>query len=168
MHVGMAAFMVWLNWRYKTYRRWREYQPTMLYVAACDLLYQGLCARYVLWTYVPKWPVYHQLLTNYGYTFIFLPATALLYLSHYPVESRLYAKGLYVLKWYAAFVIGEWVYVALTFMDYGHGWTLGWSMLFNVMMFSMMLLHHKRPLWAYLFTIGAVLFWVVVFHIPFA
>ncbi|MFB9331152.1 CBO0543 family protein [Paenibacillus aurantiacus] len=158
--------MVWLNWRYRTYRRWRDFQPTLLYVAACDLLYQCLCSHYLLWTYVPKWPIQHQLLTNYMYTFVFLPATALMFIFHYPAEGRLSVKLLYMLKWYAAFVLGEGFYVSTTHMAYGHGWTLWWSMLFNVMMFSLMLLHHNRPLWAYGLTAAAAAFWVIVFHIP--
>lgn len=138
----------------------------MLYISACDLLYQCLCSHYLLWVYVPKWPIYHQLLTNLGYTFVFLPATALMYLSRYPSGKRLYVKLLYGVKWIAAFVLGEWIYLLTTSMDYHHGWTLWWSVLFNVMMFSMVLLHHKRPIWAYALSVGAALFWVIVFHVP--
>ncbi|MCR2805839.1 hypothetical protein NQZ67_18310 [Paenibacillus sp. SCIV0701] len=69
-------------------------------------------------------------------------------------------------KWFVIFTAGEWIYLRTDHMTHDLGWTLAWSMLFYVMMFGMILLHHKKPLWAYLISAGFIAFLMLVFQVP--
>jgi hypothetical protein len=64
-------------------------------------------------------------------------------------------------------MITEKVSHTLGFFSYHNGWTIWWSLLFNLLMFPLLYLHHKKPKWALLaaFAIGAGI--LIYFKIPY-
>ena len=49
---------------------------------------------------------------------------------------------------------------------YSHGWTYTWSIVFASLMIPMLVLHYKRPLWAYILSVPITVFLLLWFEVP--
>jgi hypothetical protein len=49
---------------------------------------------------------------------------------------------------------------------HSNGWSLGWSFLFDFIMFPMLRLHHKYPLIAYILSVPIAIFFIFLFDVP--
>ena len=74
---------------------------------------------------------------------------------------------LWILFWVAIFSIIE--FINLQFLDlisHHNGWSMMWSVIFNLIMFPMLWLHYKRPGTALLLSIPIVGFLLWYFRVP--
>lgn len=162
MHIAITiwalfAVCLWADWK-----RWKEFLPTIYYMASMSLLYQYIAHNtYHLWSNERNIPNY--LITDNLYSFIVFPCTVMLFLSNYP--SRPKAVFLHYLKWVAIYSVMEWIGNKAGFMDYHHGWTWMWSLLFLCVMFPMLRLHHLRPLWAIALSAIIITVLLVIFYL---
>lgn len=160
--IGLAVLVAsfkWANWK-----EWERYYPTILYIIASNLLYKFFAlSKFHIWklsshdfffnshTEVYLW---HSLFVNSLITFI--------YLSNFP-EEELKGKVLYILKWTALFILLEIVLLKLHHIYYYNGWNLAWTAFFDIVMFGMLRLHFKNPLWAIMLSIPNILIYLIVF-----
>jgi hypothetical protein len=97
--------------------------------------------------------------------FVAYPATVLIYLGNLPEKKM--KMVLWLLFWVALFSLVE--YINLRYLDlvmHHNGWTMTWSVLFNLIIFSMLLLHYKYPISALIISIPIILFFVIFFKVP--
>jgi hypothetical protein len=59
----------------------------------------------------------------------------------------------------------EWMLYHFDGIAYYHDWGLGWSFMFYLTMYPMLMLHHFKQVWAYLLSIGFIYFYILYFHI---
>ncbi|GAA4706944.1 CBO0543 family protein [Brevibacillus fulvus] len=161
MHVLIGLYVIF--WRWGDWRNWARYHPTMLYYAAGNLLYQYLTANHYLWRLLPDRFLNHTL-TELLYTFLIFPGTALLFLGNFPASRG--GKWRHYVRWYLLYVGMESVFVLTHHIDYQYGWNLLWSALFDLIMFPMLHLHHKRPLVAYGLSVLIIIILVWYFNVP--
>ncbi len=163
MHIFITIWAVAAAWRWADWSRFREFHATMIYMPAMDLLYFYFTNDYPLWTVQS-----HLGLPYTGiallYTFIVFPCTVILFLSNYPDTVR--KQILHVGKWVMIYVGIEWIWLLLRFIKYDNGWSLGWSFLFVIVMFPMLLLHYKRPFPAYIASLIIIIFLIYWFDVP--
>lgn len=164
MHLFVAIFSVWASYRWGDWRNWQKYQPTMMYFAIGNLLYNYLCAERMLWTLTPDW-FGDTGLTELIYTFLTFPATALLFLTNFP-QGRMKVFFHYV-QWVLIYGGVEYIYSLTGRIEYQYGWSLGWSIIFNIIMFPMLKLFSVKPLLAYGFSMMLTVFWMKMFHVSF-
>lgn len=151
-------------WRLKYWKNWKEYYPTILFVYVGNLIYDVLTHSRPLWSFgnlIFKYPILDLMVMALLY-----PATVILYLSHYP--SGFYKQVLYVLMWSAIFDVSELVAWCTNGFDYYNGWTIIYSIIFNLIMFPVIRLHHKKPLfvWPICGAMAMLIIWW--FRIPLA
>jgi hypothetical protein len=160
----LIAGMIWGDWR-----NWRKYHSTILFLWFGDLLYNFLCHDYIMWEY--KESIFGQnILSNHTVIsllimFIAYPASVLIYLGKFPKEKI--EIVIWVLFWVTLFSLIE--YINLRYLDlvsHYNGWTMGWSILFNMLMFPLLRLHYKYPIAALLISIPIILFFVICFNVP--
>lgn len=163
MHVVIAILMLFITWKYGDWRHWKKYHTVMLYFAVCDLLYNFLTAKHFLWRLLPDL-FSNYTLTELIYVMIVFPATALLFICNYPNKRS--AIIIHYVKWVGSYTFVEWIYIKTNHIGYQYGWHLGWSFLFDCIMFPMLYLFHKKPLVAYLLSIPIALFFIWMFHVP--
>ncbi|WP_430734291.1 CBO0543 family protein [Fodinisporobacter ferrooxydans] len=159
--------MLIVVWRWGDWRHWEKYQSTALYFIATDLLYNFLTYNHSLWLYHPAHPVIvpTHTLNNLMVTLIFFPCTVILYLSRYP--AGLGKQVVYILFWIGMYLSVEAVFhFYLGIFSYHNGWNYGWSILFNFVMFPMLRLHYKKPLWAYALSVVTIVSLMLIFQIP--
>ncbi|WP_397376397.1 CBO0543 family protein [Paenibacillus vietnamensis] len=131
---------MWADWR-----RWKEFLPTIYFMVVSNLFYQYIAHNiYHLWENKRNWP--NEYITDSLYSFIVFPCTVMLFLSNYPDPPK--KQWLHYIKWIGIYSSLEWIGQFFGYISYYHGWSWTLSLIFNCVMFPMLRLHHKRPLWA--------------------
>jgi hypothetical protein len=160
----LIAGVKWGDWR-----NWSKYHSTILFLWFGDLLYNFLCKNYMMWEY--KETIFGQnLLPNHLTVsllimFVAYPASMLIFFGKLPKETNKIV--LWILFWVTLFSVVEYINLRyLDLVDHHHGWNMGWSVLFNLIMFSMLLLHYKHPIAALITSIPIILFFVLYFKVP--
>ncbi|MBB3111913.1 hypothetical protein FHS18_003981 [Paenibacillus phyllosphaerae] len=148
----------------RSYRSWRQFYATILFVSGVNLLYNFLCLKKLPWAFKPD-----ILLTHRGgdlaNTLLLLPCTVLLYLQYYPSGKK--NQAIYYLAWIAFFTALETVWYGIGNIQYDHGWNLLWSVTFYFLMFFVIRIHHTHTGKALLFSLATVIALLALFRIPF-
>lgn len=131
-------------WKWGDWKNWRLYYPTILYVAAIDLLTNFLTARYPLWEY-------DHIIINHTFSNIFIiltvmPSTVILFLSRFP--AKIGRQIAHIVIWVILYSTIEYISFKLGLFIYKNSWNAVWSTGFNIVMFIMMRLHFNKPLLA--------------------
>jgi hypothetical protein len=164
MHLGIAATVVIVAWRWGDWKNWQKYYPTILYMITGNFLYNILTYHYPIWLY-QKSILQNHTLTDIFNSFVIFPATILLFLPHFPHKGIIKKIG-YILLWMIFYISGEWLLSKLGYFSYHNGWNLGWSVLFNIGMFTLLRVHYKKPLLAWGISVFIVLFLMIIFDVP--
>jgi hypothetical protein len=165
MHLIIILWSVFAAWKWGDWRNWTKYHPTILFMPIGNLMY-GLLVNdtdFYLWRYQSDF-LFSQETADVFYTIIVFPATVLLYLSNYPEEKG--ARVIHVLKYVAIYCIVEWVGIKVGALKHSHGWTMAWSILFNIVAFTILRIHHEKPIIAYISSILFSLFLLYYFQVP--
>lgn len=158
----VTAILVLAAWRWGDWRNWKLYYPTMLFFAVGDFSAHLLLYNYPLWSFESS--ILRKTFSDFLITLVFFPATLLLYLPHFPKKPLF--KILYVSAWAVTYTIVEAISGALGFFSHYHGWTIWWSLAFNLLMFPIFRIHFKRPLAAIAISFVCAVSLIVYFRIP--
>ncbi|WP_010283042.1 CBO0543 family protein [Bacillus timonensis] len=169
MHLVYNVVLLLAAFKWGDWRGWREYYPTILFFIMGDLLKNVLFHDYWIWTF-HETMFAKNILVNHTFIsllimFIAYPATVLIYLGRFP-ETK-WKKPLWIGLWVFLYVIVE--YISLQYfhlITHHHGWSMYWSILFNLVMFMMLRLHQKQPLLALGVSVIWILFLLYMFPIP--
>lgn len=169
MHLIFNGIFLGASLRWGDWRNWRKYHSTILFLWFGDLLYNVLCHDYRMWEY--KESIFAEnLLSNHTIIsllimFVAYPATVLIYLSKFP--KSIYKSIIWILFWVTLYSLIEYINLKyLNLVSHQNGWTIGWSVLFNFILFPMLWLHFKKPIIALLISIPIILFFVIYFNVP--
>lgn len=162
MHLALVAATIIIAWKRADWKNWQKYHPTMLYVAIGNLLYIFLYYDHYLWQFHGV-TIINATTIEMLMTFIILPFTALIYLSNYPVTLK--GQIIHNIKYVAVYIALEWIYLELGLFKHSFGWNMWCSLVWDIMMFPMWVLHHKRPLIAYLASFIAVIIMLMLFPV---
>jgi hypothetical protein len=150
---SIIASLVWGDWK-----NWLKYLSTIQYFIIGDMLYNLFTWDYPLWRYPHPPNVFpNHLITNLFIMFTLYPSSMLIYLYRYP-ENNVIKQIIYILKWIALWLSFEFFMVYYGICVYTNGWNYSWSIIFASVMNLMLLLHYKRPKWAYILSLPIALF----------
>lgn len=153
-----------IAWKYGDWINWNKYYPTVLYFIIGDLVYNFLTYNLPLWKYEPS--IMNSTLADLLIAVVVFPSTVLLFLPYLP--DKITQQIIYIAKWVAIYSTVEWIYYNLGFISYHNGWNIGWSIVFYFIMFSLLWLHYKRPLWAWPISMALAFLTLYIFGIPFS
>ncbi|MDD9271644.1 CBO0543 family protein [Paenibacillus sp. GCM10023248] len=126
-------------------RDWKPYYPTLLFAALSNALYEILCYQHQLWQMEPNGlpaatiPILLLILIG-------MPLSTWVFLSKYPANAKLLPQVYYILFFTFVFLLLEFVSVKCGSITYHNGWNLWWSLLFDIIMFIMLRIHFRHPL----------------------
>jgi hypothetical protein len=157
---------VFSAWKWGDWKNWRQYLPTIQYFIMADMLYNLFTQDYPLWSY-PNPPniLPNHMSNNLFIMFVIYPSTLLILLYRYP-KNNFIKQFLYILVWNVLWLIFEYFVVYKGLCVYTNGWTYTWSIIFVFIMIPMLVLHHKRPLWAYIMSVPITVFLLLWFKVP--
>lgn len=124
------------------WKKWREYYPTILYVIIGNLVCELFFYHHPLWAFGSI--SYDMPVIDIIVMVLLFPATVILFLAYYP--KIIYQQILYILLWVAIFILKEVIACLSGGFMYLNGWTLYYSLLFDLTMFPLIRLHYKKPL----------------------
>ncbi len=164
--IWLAALFIWGDWR-----NYRKYYPTYLFFLLGDFLYLYLLSdKFAMWTYTPQGVDEGNGLTNTHIVLSIMaikyPATILIFLGRYPEERSRIKQFIYILLWVVINAVNEAVDLFVGLIRHDHGWSLGWSVLFNLVMFSILRLHYVRPFRAWVASLIFILILWNIFDVP--
>jgi hypothetical protein len=167
MHIIVILWSIFAAWRWSDWRNWRTYHATMLFMPLANLIYGLLVLGkdFFLWRYQGDY-LFSKETADVFYTIIVFPATVLLFLSNYPKGNI--PQIIHILKYVAIYCTIEWIALHVGAIKHGHGWSFQWSIGFNAVTFITLRLHHKNPVFAYVFSILFTLFLLHKFNVPLA
>ena len=155
---------VFLCWNYGDWKNWKLYYPTILYLIIGDLSCEILTFGKPLWSYTTMF--LSDITTDFLVIVFIYPCTIILFLTYYP---KLFKKQVaYILLWVFIYSSVEYISSIIGGFSYSNGWTMGWSILFNCIMFPLLYLHYKRPLCVWLISMALACMILYIFKIPVA
>ncbi|WP_226086737.1 CBO0543 family protein [Mesobacillus sp. S13] len=149
--------------KFVKWHKWKEYYPTVQFYIICNLLYNFLFYQHTLWKYkavTVDW--LNHTLIEIAFTFFIVPVVLMIYLEYFPKERL---RGLlYVLIWVAYFSGIEYLFEAKGLFVYENGWNAWWSVLFNIITFTVVRIHYKNALAAFLISAPIIAVLLLFFH----
>lgn len=157
-------------WKWGDWKNWQKYYATILFFFIGDFIYLYLLSdQYPMWKYTPPASDSSVGVTNTHVSLSIMaikyPATALIYLSKFPDHNK-QKQLLYIGCWVIIYIINEAVDLKFNLIKYYNGWNLWWSVLFDVVMFSILRIHYRNPLLAWLLSIGFIVSLWHIFDVP--
>jgi hypothetical protein len=159
----MAAIFILCAYKWGDWKNWRKYYPTMLFFGMGALIYTVTFHTKPLWQFQTDFlvPALNELFVIFTIFF----STALLFLSN--LKKKLIPQIVYILLWIALYMSIELFTTSIGMQKNSNGWTIWWSLLFNIIMFPLLILHHKKPLFAWILSFIFLASIMKIFSMPF-
>jgi hypothetical protein len=168
-HIIISIISIFGARKWGDWRNWKLYYPTILYMIIGDLTYISLSSNQPLWEYDS--PIISNDFAELLIAFVVFPCTCLIFFKLYSEVNSSKRLMVYILFFlFCAFVYTsiEGLSFCLGFISYHNGWNLYWSLVFNCIMFPLLLLHYKKPLLVWLPSIILALLVMHRFNLPFS
>ncbi|MEO2076318.1 MAG: CBO0543 family protein [Bacillus sp. (in: firmicutes)] len=147
-------------------RNWLPYYPTLLFASLGNALYELICYKYQLWQMEPNGlPV--AMIPICLLIFIGMPISTWIFLSKYPYSKGISSQVLYIGFFVTIYIILEYFSVKGGAITYHHNWNLLWSLLFVIVMFIIIRIHHRRPMFALILSTIFTGFLCIIFDVTF-
>ena len=159
----LIILSIFLCWSYGDWKNWKLYYPTILYLLIGSLTCDVLVYQKPLWSYTINF--LNGISADFLVAVFIYPCTVILFLTHYPKPIK--KQVTYLLLWVFIYSSVEYIASITGGFVYFNGWTIGWSILFNIIMFPLLVLHYKRPLWAWPISMALAFIVLYFFKIPF-
>jgi uncharacterized membrane protein YoaK (UPF0700 family) len=131
-HIATSLIFGLIALKYGDWRNWQKYYSTILFFMMGNYIYCLFACHYALWSY--ESPLLGKTLSQLFVTLSLYPATTLLYLPFFP-KKKLIKQIFYIFLWVLIYSTIEKVSYLIGFFSYAHGWSFGWSVLFNCLCF---------------------------------
>ncbi|MBT2641334.1 hypothetical protein J7I80_03705 [Bacillus sp. ISL-41] len=164
MYLAIAvAVILILAYFLVDWKRWENFYPTIQFYIICNLMYNFLFYNHTLWAYKPKSPWLNHTFIDLAFSLIIIPIVLMIYLNHIPKMPK--NTLFYLAVWVTAFTVVEYFFQRTGMFIYDNGWGIIHSAIFNVIMFSVLGIHYKRPLYGILLSIPIIAI-LLFFHHP--
>ncbi|WP_431801283.1 CBO0543 family protein [Halobacillus andaensis] len=127
-----------------------------------DLLYNFLLYKKPMWLFHDLILPNHTTVTILAMTVTY-SITVFLYLGNLP--NGWGKRALWYLLWVGIYVTSEYINNKLGFITYHNGWNMGWSILFTGVIFIILPIHYKKPLFAWLISIVVIVSLLTIFDV---
>lgn len=165
----LIFFLISLKWG--KWRNLQQYYPTLLFMIAGNLLYSFLFKEYPLWRFehtFEKKVLPTRMSIELLKTFTSFPILTVIFLSLLPEERKLIKYARHIFTWTVIFFAIEYVSELFGMISYHHGWNIWWSFVFDFTMFTMLSIHYKRPIIAWVLSAIFILCLWNIFEIDFS
>lgn len=158
----MAAAWLFAAYKWADLNNWRKYYPTMLFFGMGDLIYNVVFSNKRLWSFESDYlvPSINELFVIFTIFF----STTLLFLSKFP--KKLYRKIIYITLWITLYMTIELFTTSIDMQKNSNGWNIWWSLLHNSIQFPLLILHHKKPVLAWIIALSFLFLIMNIFNVP--
>jgi len=144
-YILLAVVSIVMCYKLGDWKNWRNYYSTILFFILSSVVCIILTYNHPLW-------LYHPSVINHTFTDLFIsitvyPCTIMMFIPHLP--SKITKVILHISSYVAVYTVPEFVAVKLGYFSYYNGWNIWCTLIFNFIMFPMLILHYKKPLYAW-------------------
>lgn len=157
MHILYNLGFLLAAWKWGDWDNWQKYYHTILFFIIGDLLNNFVNYERSFWIYqgtiLPNHTTIALLIMLVAY-----PSTVLIYLGRFPKRGVI-RKALWWGLWVFLYVFIE--YLNLKYFDlisHDNGWTMGWSLSFNMFLFIILRIHQINPKIAWIISVIWIIF----------
>lgn len=143
MYIMIASAFLLAAIKWGDWKNWERYYPTYLFMVAVHYVTSFVTFNHTLWHFHPGWLLPNHASVDLLWAFAIYPATLLLYLPYQP--KKLSKLLLWVGFWVIVYSLIEQLLFLIGLMYYENGWSLPWSIVFNIVMFSSLSAHFHKP-----------------------
>lgn len=162
--IFLSVLSIFICYKLGDWRNWRKYYSTILFFILSSVVCIVLTYNHPLW-------LYKSVILSHTFTDLFIsitvyPSTILVFLPHLP--KRMTNSILHVSFYVAVYTIAEFIAVKLGCFTYFNGWSIWHTLIFNYIMFPILILHYKKPLYAWLFALISPHILFIILKIPYS
>jgi len=141
----LSIVSIFICYKLGDWRNWKIYYSTILFFILSSVTCIILTYNHPLW-------LYQSSVINHTFTDLFIsitvyPCTIMMFIPHLP--SKTIKIILHISIYVAIYTIPEFIAVKLGYFTYYNGWNIWCTLIFNSIMFPMLLLHYKKPVYAW-------------------
>lgn len=145
-YILIATISIFTCYKYGDWRNWKNYYTTMLFFVISSIVCTILTYNHTLWLY--QTAVINNTFTDLFIAITVYPCTVMIFVYHLPSKNS--GIILYISIYAAVYTIGEFVAVRLGYFTYHNRWNIRCSLIFNCIMFPVLILHYKKPIYAWI------------------
>ena len=160
----MAILFICLCFKWGDWKNWKLFYPTILFYIISNLSYDILTYSKPLWLYGGSF--WNDTFASYFVVFVSFPPLIILFLSNFPIKILKQVK--YIVFWVLAMSFLEYIMHINGGIKYYNGWSIGWSVLFDFIMYPLLFLNYKKPLLSWIISIVLAFSLMFIFNIPFS
>lgn len=159
---GIMSLLIGL--KFGDWKNLRKYYPTILFLIIGDLLYNLFTYNDPMWSYTKAWFLQNHTLVNLWIMITVYPSTVIIYLFYFPKKKM--KQIFYILIWVMTYILLEILGLhVFGLIDHFNGWNMWWSLLFDIILFTMLPIHQKHPLVAWGLSIIVIIFFITTFDV---
>ena len=162
--IFVAAASIIICYKLGDWRNWRKYYSTILFFILSSVVCIVLTYNHPLWLYL-------SVVINHTFTDLFIsitvyPCTIMMFIPHMPrkIPKIILNISIYV----AVYTIPELIAVKLGYFTYHNGWNIWCTLIFNYIMFPVIILHYKKPVYAWLIALISPHILFFILKIPYS
>lgn len=163
-HIVVALIAISVCYKWGDMKNWKLYYPTILFFIIGDLSYNVITYNNPLWLYYS--PLLKHTFSDLLIDITVYPSTVLVFVPNFPKGT--YKRGLYISYYVLIYTFFEFVSLRLGYIIHFNGWNIMSSIIFNYVMFIMIILHHKKPLIAWSLVLVAPHILLYLYKIPYS
>ena len=157
--IFLAVVSILICYKFGDWKNWMIYYPTILFFILSNIV----C---VLLIYNHPFQFYESGILNRTFSDLFIcitvyPSTVMLFVPNFP--KKITKIITHILFYVAIYTIAELIAVKLGYFTYHNGWNIWYSLIFNFTLFPVLILHYKKPLYAWVIALISphVLFFIM-------
>lgn len=163
-HVILAIVSILICYKFGDWNNWSKYYPTILFFIVSNLVCIILTFNRPLWLYESTF--LHHTFSDLLVSITVYPSTIMVYLYYLPTGIK---KTIPYISFYVAiYTIVESISLKLGYFTYHNGWNIWCSIIFDYILFALLIVHYKKPLYAWTFALISPHILFFIFHIPYS
>ena len=143
--IFLAIVSIIICYKFGDWRNWKNYYSTILFFILSNVACILLVYNNPLWLYESK--IINRTFTDLFICITVYPSTVMIFIPNFPKKIT---KIIAHISFYVAiYTIAELIGVKLGYFTYYNGWNIWYSLIFNSILFPILALHYKKPLYAW-------------------
>ncbi|MGH4049847.1 MAG: CBO0543 family protein [Clostridium sp.] len=144
--IFLAVISIGICYKSGDWRNWKKYYPTILFFILSNVVCILLTYNHALWQYKTK-------ILNHTFSDLFIsitvyPSMVMLFIPNFPKKTM---KIITHISFYVAlYTIAELIGMKLGYFIHFNGWNIWFSIIVNYILFSLLYLHYKKPIYAWI------------------
>ncbi|AET65784.1 hypothetical protein Desor_0026 [Desulfosporosinus orientis DSM 765] len=161
MILVLVGVFITICFKWGEWRNWRLYYPTILFLIAGDFIAGFVASSKPLWKYEAT--IFSGNVTQLLVALIIYPCTILIF---FHFIKKLKSVSLYILIWVSIYAFLEYFGVKYQYFSHSNGWNFGCSVMLDFILFSLLVIHQKNPVYAWIVSFITGLTITLIFKLP--